>query len=144
MWVQFTSPCSLDWWIHCFFINPHSLQPINSFKIQWSHLAYKDTFCCSESSECFCNCSKKFKKILNIINKFICKGNKWSKWNKTHERISSDSVSEDYRILVYYTLKKGLYKFCFYEIYDSIWTWNMVHKFIGEIFWKHKNLLRFI
>jgi hypothetical protein len=34
MWVQFT--------------NPRSLQLVNSLKIQWNHLAYKDTFCCSE------------------------------------------------------------------------------------------------
>jgi hypothetical protein len=47
MWVQFTSPCSLDQWIHCFFIGLRSLQPVNSFKIQWNHLVYKDTFCCS-------------------------------------------------------------------------------------------------
>jgi hypothetical protein len=36
MWVQFTSPCSLDQWIHCFFTNPRSLQPMNSLKIQWN------------------------------------------------------------------------------------------------------------
>jgi hypothetical protein len=36
MWVQFISPCSLDQWIHCFFINPRSLQPMNSLKIQWN------------------------------------------------------------------------------------------------------------
>ncbi len=46
MWVQFTSPHSLDHWIHYFFIGPHSLQLVNSLKIQWNHLAYKDTFCC--------------------------------------------------------------------------------------------------
>jgi hypothetical protein len=47
MWVQFTSPRSLDQWIHYFFIGPRSLQPVNSFKIQWNHLVYMDTFCCS-------------------------------------------------------------------------------------------------
>jgi len=46
MWVQFTSPRSLDQWIHCFFIGPCSLQPVNSFKIYWN--AYKDTFCYSD------------------------------------------------------------------------------------------------
>jgi hypothetical protein len=45
MCVQFTSPCSLDQWIHCFFISPRSLQLVNSLKIQWNHLVYKDTFC---------------------------------------------------------------------------------------------------
>ncbi len=34
MWVQFTSP--------------HSLQSVNSLKIKWNHLAYRDTFCCSD------------------------------------------------------------------------------------------------
>jgi hypothetical protein len=92
----------------------------------------------------FCNLSIFTKKMLNIRSKLICKGNKWSKWNKTHKMISIHIVSKDYRILVYYTLKKRLYKFCLYEIYDSIWTWNMVHKFIGELFWRYKNLLRFI
>jgi hypothetical protein len=48
MWVQFTSPHSLDQWIHCFFSSPHSLQPVNSLKIQWNHLVYRDTFCCNE------------------------------------------------------------------------------------------------
>jgi hypothetical protein len=43
------SPHSLDKWIHYFFISPHSLQLINSFKIQWNQLAYMDTFCCIES-----------------------------------------------------------------------------------------------
>ncbi len=33
MWVQFTSPRSLDQRIHCFFTGPRSLQPMNSFKI---------------------------------------------------------------------------------------------------------------
>jgi hypothetical protein len=36
MWVQFTSPCSLDQWIHYFSTNPRSLQPMNSLKIQWN------------------------------------------------------------------------------------------------------------
>jgi hypothetical protein len=40
MWVQFISFCSLDQWIHYFFISPHSLQLMNSLKIQWNHLAY--------------------------------------------------------------------------------------------------------
>ncbi len=40
MWVQFISPCSLDQWIHCFFISLHSLQPVNSLKIQWNHLIW--------------------------------------------------------------------------------------------------------
>jgi hypothetical protein len=48
MWVQFISPRSLDQWIHCFFISLRSLQPVNSFTIQWNHLVYMDTFCCSE------------------------------------------------------------------------------------------------
>jgi hypothetical protein len=52
MWVQFTSPRSLGQWIHCFFIGPRSLQLMNSFKIQWNHLAYKDTFCCSACNNC--------------------------------------------------------------------------------------------
>jgi hypothetical protein len=47
MWVQFTSPCSLGQWIHCFPSRSHSLWPMNSFNIQWNHLAYRDTFCCS-------------------------------------------------------------------------------------------------
>jgi hypothetical protein len=47
MWVQFISPHSLSQWIHCFFASPSSLQPVNSLKIQWNHLTYKDTFCCS-------------------------------------------------------------------------------------------------
>jgi len=47
MWVQFINICSLDQWTHYFFTSPHSIQPINSLKIQWNHLAYKDTFCCS-------------------------------------------------------------------------------------------------
>jgi hypothetical protein len=38
---------SVDQWIHCFVNSPHSLQLVNSFKIQWNHLAYRDTFCCS-------------------------------------------------------------------------------------------------
>jgi hypothetical protein len=46
-WVQFTSPRSQDQWIHCFFTSPCSLQIMNSLKIQWNHLAYMDTFCCS-------------------------------------------------------------------------------------------------
>ncbi len=48
IWVQFTSPHSLDRWIHCLFIGPCSLQPMNSLKIQWNHLTYRDTVCCSE------------------------------------------------------------------------------------------------
>jgi hypothetical protein len=47
MWVQFANPYSLDQWIHFFFTSPCSPQPMNSFKIQWNHLAYRDTFCCS-------------------------------------------------------------------------------------------------
>jgi hypothetical protein len=31
MWVQFTSPCSLNQWIHYFFIGPRSLQPTSEF-----------------------------------------------------------------------------------------------------------------
>ncbi len=50
MWVQFISPRSLNQWIHCFFIGPCSLQPMNSLKIQWNQLAYRDTFCCSDCS----------------------------------------------------------------------------------------------
>ncbi len=50
MWVQFTNPCSLDQWIHYFFIGPHSFQLVNSLKIQWNHLAYRDTFYCSDFS----------------------------------------------------------------------------------------------
>jgi len=42
MRVQFTIPCSLNQWIHYLFASPCS------FKIQWNHLAYEDTFCCSE------------------------------------------------------------------------------------------------
>jgi hypothetical protein len=48
MWVEFTSPCSLNQWIHYFFISPHPLQLVNSLKIQWNHLACKGTFCCNE------------------------------------------------------------------------------------------------
>ncbi len=48
MWVQFINPYLVDQWIHCFFTGPHSLQPVNSLKTQWNHLAYRDTFCCSE------------------------------------------------------------------------------------------------
>jgi hypothetical protein len=33
MWVQFTSPCSLDQWVHCFFIGARSLQPVNSINL---------------------------------------------------------------------------------------------------------------
>ncbi len=33
MWVQFVSPCSLDQWIHYFFIGPYSLQIVNSLQI---------------------------------------------------------------------------------------------------------------
>jgi hypothetical protein len=51
MWVQFINPHSLDQWIHCFFIIHCSLQVINSFKIQWNHLAYMDTCCCSEKAK---------------------------------------------------------------------------------------------
>ncbi len=47
MWVQFSNPYSPNQWIHCFFTGPHSLQPVNSFKIQWNCLVYKDTFCYS-------------------------------------------------------------------------------------------------
>jgi len=47
MWVQFTSPYSLDQWIHYFFTGPGSLQPVNSLKIRWNHLTYKDTFSCN-------------------------------------------------------------------------------------------------
>jgi hypothetical protein len=45
--VQFISPRSLEQWIHYFFTSPRSLQLMNSLKIQWNHLAYMDTFCCS-------------------------------------------------------------------------------------------------
>jgi hypothetical protein len=48
MWVKFTNPYSLNYWIHCIPIRFHSLQPMNSFKIQWNHLAYKVTFCCND------------------------------------------------------------------------------------------------
>ncbi len=48
MWVQFIGPHSLDQLIHCFFTIPHSLQLMNSLKIQWNHLVYRDTFCCSD------------------------------------------------------------------------------------------------
>jgi hypothetical protein len=48
MWVQFISPCSLDQQIHYFFTGPHSLQPMNSLKIQWNHLAYTKIFICSD------------------------------------------------------------------------------------------------
>jgi hypothetical protein len=48
MWVQFTSPRSLDQWIRRFLTTSCSLQLVNSFIIQWNHLAYKDTFCCNE------------------------------------------------------------------------------------------------
>lgn len=47
-WVKFTGPCSLDQWIHYFFIRSHSLYLVNSFLIQWNHFVYKDTFCCNE------------------------------------------------------------------------------------------------
>jgi hypothetical protein len=47
MWVQFISLHSLYQWIHYFFTGPRSLQLVNSFKIQWNHLAYRDTFCCN-------------------------------------------------------------------------------------------------
>lgn len=39
MWGQFTSPFSLDQWIHYFFTNPSSLQPVISLKIQWNHFS---------------------------------------------------------------------------------------------------------
>jgi hypothetical protein len=48
MWVQFVGPHSLDDWIHCFLSSPYSRQLVNSLKIQWNHLAFRDTFCCSE------------------------------------------------------------------------------------------------
>ncbi len=48
MWVQFISLRSLDQWIHWFFVGPCSLQLVNSLKIQWNHLAYKDAFCCND------------------------------------------------------------------------------------------------
>jgi hypothetical protein len=48
MGVKFISPHSLDQWIHYFFIGPRSLQLVNSLKIQWNHLMYNNTFCCSE------------------------------------------------------------------------------------------------
>jgi hypothetical protein len=44
MWVQFISPHSLDQWIHYFPTKSCSLQIVNSLKIQWNHLAHKDTF----------------------------------------------------------------------------------------------------
>ncbi len=44
MRAQFISPRSLDQWIHCFFTGPCSLRSLNSFKIQWNHLVYRDTF----------------------------------------------------------------------------------------------------
>jgi hypothetical protein len=53
MWVQFTNPCSLTQWIHYFVYGPRSLQPVNSFKIQWNHLVYKDSFCCNECTRVF-------------------------------------------------------------------------------------------
>ncbi len=53
MWAQFTIPHSLNQWIHYFFIGPYSLQPMNSFKIQWNHLAYRDTFWSNHTSHVF-------------------------------------------------------------------------------------------
>jgi hypothetical protein len=47
MWVQFTSPHSIEEWICYFFTNPHSLQLMNWLKIQWNHLVYQNTFCCN-------------------------------------------------------------------------------------------------
>jgi hypothetical protein len=64
MWVQFTSPCSLNQRIYCFFqlslftttseFTQNSVKSLSVhghllflmiFKIQWNHLAYMDTFC---------------------------------------------------------------------------------------------------
>jgi hypothetical protein len=33
--------------MHCIPIMSHSLWLVNSLKIQWNHLAHRDTFCCS-------------------------------------------------------------------------------------------------
>jgi len=65
MWAQFTSPCSLDQWIHCFPTSPRSLQLVNSLKIQWNHLAYRDTFCCSSYP------MKAFLWITLIVNPYL-------------------------------------------------------------------------
>jgi hypothetical protein len=44
MWVKFTSPHSLDQWIHCVPTRSYSLWPMNSLKIQWNYLVYMETF----------------------------------------------------------------------------------------------------
>ncbi len=89
MWVHFISPHSLDQWIHCFFTGPYSLQPMNSLKIQWNHLAYMDTFCCNDSKAM----DKKTKTFYvhttmatNISNEnnddFDGVVNEWKQWGK--------------------------------------------------------------
>jgi hypothetical protein len=46
-------PCSLEQWIHYFFTSPRSLQLVNSLKIQWNHLVYRDNFYCSGTFDKF-------------------------------------------------------------------------------------------
>jgi hypothetical protein len=41
--VQFSSPHSLDQWIHYIPTRSCSLQQVNSLKIQWNHFAHMDT-----------------------------------------------------------------------------------------------------
>jgi hypothetical protein len=48
MWVQFINPHSLNQWIHYSPTSPRLLRLMNSLKIYWNHLAYKDTICYSE------------------------------------------------------------------------------------------------
>jgi hypothetical protein len=69
MWVQFISPCSLDYWIHYFFIGPRSLQLAKSLKIQWNHLAYKGIFCCSRPhwNKTPSNYTKKFQQDVSKV-----------------------------------------------------------------------------
>jgi hypothetical protein len=48
MWVQFTGPCLVNQWTHCILTRFYSVRPVNSLKIQWSHLTYTHAFCCND------------------------------------------------------------------------------------------------
>jgi hypothetical protein len=68
-------PRSLDQWIHYFFTGLGSLEPVNSLKIQWNHLRYRDTFCYTHTHTHNTKLHKKVVIKTNFIIMFfkICK-----------------------------------------------------------------------
>ncbi len=121
-------------WIHYIPIRSHSLRLMNSLKIQWNHLAYKDTFCWSEFKNAwtlihYCCCLHWWR--LSISFWFILSFDAWTLIHCNH--VNNDIVSNDSLFIL-------AINFSFVALatleFHNCWWHNLHHvQMVAELLW---------